>query len=244
LDFELLQGEDDSAFVTEAVDTGRRQLSEYSSKRVLSEYGAPVTAFEMAENADEAVKAAKEFADNIAMKIASPDITHKTEAGGVALDIDANDEEIVRETFNELVSNAQAYDSNADIEGVLISPMADEGTELIIGIVQDPEVGPMIMFGLGGVFVEVLEDVAFRALPLSEHDAQEIIDEIDATEIVNGTRDNPPLDRESIADLLCDISELAVANPSISELDLNPVFVYENGVEIVDASIRLKDNSL
>jgi len=121
--------------------------------------------------------------------------------------------------------------------------MRDAGVELIVGVIDDDQFGPVVMCGLGGVFVEVLEDVAFRALPLTESDARALLDEIEAQELLDGARGNPPVDREAVVDLLVGVSSFIEANPYVSELDLNPVFATEDGVEIVDAAITLDTTS-
>jgi acetyltransferase len=132
-----------------------------------------------------------------------------------------------------------AFDPTADLDGVLVSPMRETGVELIVGVVDDPQFGPVVMCGVGGVFVEVLEDVAFRALPLTEADARAMLDDIDAQELLDGARGMPPVDRDAVVDLLCDVSAFVEAHPSVSELDLNPVFADAAGVEIVDAAITV-----
>lgn len=210
------------------------QLSEFAAKRALEAESFPVTPFELATTPQEAHKAASAFDGSVAVKIVSPDIVHKSDAGGVALDID---ETAVERTYNELVETAKAYDSEADIEGVIVSPMREDAVELIIGVVDDEQFGPVIMVGLGGVFVEVLEDIAFRALPLTEADARAMLEDINAQELLHGARGNSPVDRDAVVDLLCSVSAFVEQNPSITELDLNPVFATSEGVEIIDASI-------
>ena len=131
------------------------------------------------------------------------------------------------------------YDSTATIEGVLVTPMLDKGTECIIGVVRDDEVGPVVMFGIGGVLVEVLDDVAFRALPLTEFDARSLLGDIDAQPFLNGVRGDVGVDRDALVNLLLDISNLVKSNPKIEALDLNPIFAYESGTAIADASVTL-----
>lgn len=235
-DFHLADTADTAEAITDARDDGRTQLSEFDSKRALSEASLPVTPFELATDPDAARKAATSFAGPVAMKIVSPDIVHKSDAGGVALEVTAAD---AADTYDELVAAATEYAPDAQIDGVLASPMADESVELIVGVVDDEQFGPVVMCGLGGVFVEVLEDVAFRALPLTEADARALLDDIDAQELLDGARGNPAVDRDAIVDLLVAVSEFVEANPSVTELDLNPVFADEDGVEIIDAAITL-----
>jgi acetyltransferase len=219
-----------------AVPEGRSQLSELESKRVLAASGLPVAPFEFVTSPDEAASAAADFDGPVALKVVTPDIVHKSDAGGVALDVDPDRAGAV---YDDLLAAVSAFDPTADLDGVLVSPMRETGVELIVGVVDDPQFGPVVMCGLGGVFVEVLEDVAFRALPLTEADARAMLDDIDAQELLDGARGMPPVDRDAVVDLLCDVSEFVEAHPSVSELDLNPVFADAAGVEIVDAAITV-----
>ncbi|QFU81973.1 acetate--CoA ligase family protein [Natronorubrum aibiense] len=214
-------------------------LSEYDAKALLEEYGAPVTPYALAETATDAERAAAEFDGPVAMKVVSPDIVHKTEADAVALDVA---DESVRSTHETLLENARAYDPDAAIDGVLVSPMRSDGVEVIVGATRDEQFGPVVMFGLGGVFVEVLEDVAFRAAPLTEHDARAMLDDIDAQDVLEGTRGDPPVDRDAIVDVLLSVSRLVADYPEIAEVDLNPVLAGDGGAEILDASIVLESS--
>nr|WP_282594353.1 acetate--CoA ligase [Halorientalis brevis] len=235
-DFQLADGPDAAEPISDAVAGGRTQLSEFESKQALAAADLPITPFELATTPDEAREAAASVDGPVAMKVVSPDIVHKSDAGGVALDVSADD---AADTYDDLLEAAHEYDPDAQVDGVLVSPMADAGVELIVGVVDDDQFGPVVMCGLGGVFVEVLEDVAFRALPLTEADARALLADIDAQEMLDGARGNPPIDRDAVVDLLVAMSEFVAANPSVSELDLNPVFATEDGVEIVDAAITL-----
>jgi acetyltransferase len=133
------------------------------------------------------------------------------------------------------------YAPDAQVDGVLVSPMVGDGVELIVGVTDDPEVGPVVTCGLGGVLVEALDDAAFRALPLTPYDARAMLDEIDAQALLDGPRDLPPVDREELVDLLVALSELVSENAAIAELDVNPVIATADGLEIVDASVELDD---
>ncbi len=213
-------------------------LTEHDAKEVLGEYDAPMTPYKLVDTPEDAEEVVAEFDEPVAMKVVSPHIVHKTEADAVALDIEEN----VGATFEELVGNAQAYDPDARIDGVLISPMRTDGVEIIVGATRDEQFGPVVMFGLGGVFVEVFEDITFRAAPLSEYDARAMINEIDAKAMLEGIRGDPPVDREAIVEVLCTVSELIVDNPEIEDVDLNPVLAGEDGVQILDATILLSDD--
>lgn len=215
----------------------RTQLSEYESKAVLADHGVPVTPYRLARTTDEAAEAVREFGGPVAMKVVSPDIVHKSEAGGIALDVP--DAETARDRFTALQTAASEYDPDATIDGVLVSPMREGGVEVIVGTVDDAQFGPVEMFGLGGVFVEVLEDVGFRGLPLTETDARDLVDDIEAQALLDGARGNPPVDRDALVELLVQVSDLVAGQPAIDELDLNPVLARPDGVEVLDASITL-----
>lgn len=217
---------------------GGRQLSEYKSKRLLEDTEIPVTTFKLAQSPEEAEDIVRKINEPVAMKIVSPDIVHKSDIGGVALNVSR---ESAAKTYNELTTTAQKYKNDVQIDGVLISPMVDDGIELIVGVVNDNQFGPVVMFGLGGVFVEILEDVSFRALPLTEVDAVELINDINAKELLNGARGNAPVDKDSIVELLVGLSSFVEKNPTITELDLNPVIATKDSVEVVDAAITVDE---
>ncbi|MBV0926314.1 acetate--CoA ligase family protein [Halomicroarcula limicola] len=236
-DFQLPAATTDDT-LADTIGNGRTQLSEFEAKRALADDGFPVTPFDLATSADEAAALAADIDGPVAMKVVSPDIVHKSDAGGVALNVGLD---AAAATYEDLCSAAAEYDPDASLDGVLISPMRDAGVELIIGVVDDDQFGPVVMCGLGGVFVEVLEDIAFRALPLTEADARAMLDDIEAQELLDGARGNPPVDRDAVVDLLVAVSTFVQANPSVTELDLNPVFADADGVEIVDAAITLDE---
>ena len=215
-------------------------LSEYEAKEVLDRYDVPVTPYVLAVDAAEAEAAAASFDGPVAMKVVSPEIVHKTEADGVALDVSGTD---VSRTYERLTSNARAYDPNARIDGVLVSPMRTDGVEVIVGATRDEQFGPVVMFGLGGTFVEVFEDVSFRAAPLSDQDACEMLAEIDASDVLDGARGGPAVDRESLVEILLAVSELMVDHPEVVEVDLNPVLARGDGADVLDASIVLAGDS-
>ncbi len=221
---------------------GRTALLEHNAKELLRLHGAPVTLDRLARDEDEAVAFARNAGYNVAMKIVSPDILHKTDAGGVKLKL--KNEQAVREAFNEIIRNARAYRPDADIRGCIVSPMSGEGVEIIIGTKNDDQFGPIIMFGLGGILVEVIKDVSFRVLPVSREWAASMIDEIKTSVILDGVRGRPPYDKEAIIDLILKVSEIIEAYPVIHEMDLNPVIVHEKGLTIVDARIILSEENI
>jgi acetate---CoA ligase (ADP-forming) len=194
----------------------------------------------LCRNADEAVAAFERLGRvPVAMKVVSRDIIHKSEAGGVKLNV--ADDAAIRRGFTAIVDSARRYATDPDIAGVLVTPMAPKGgIEVIIGVVRDPTFGPIMMFGLGGILVEVLKDVVFRSLPLTESDARMMLEEIRAKEILNGVRGALPTDKAALVKLMMGISALCTAFPEIAELDLNPVIAYPQGVAILDARILLE----
>ena len=161
------------------------------------------------------------------------------DACGVKLRLKGEDE--IRKAFNEIIENARRYRRNADVKGCIVSPMMEEGIEVVIGTKMDEQFGPVIMFGVGGILVEVVKDVSFRVLPLSRSAARKMISEIQSHPILNGFRGRPPVDKKAITRLLMTISDVVEAYPQIKEMDLNPVIAYEDGVTVVDARIILKN---
>jgi acyl-CoA synthetase (NDP forming) len=216
-------------------------VAEYEAKRILAEYGIPVTQEALALSADEALKAAKRIGYPVAIKIQSPDIPHKTEAKAVRLGI--TDDAALRAGFDEVIANAKAYKADAKIEGVLVQEMVKGGTEAILGVTNDPLFGPAVMFGLGGIFAEVLKDVSFRLAPVTKSVAREMIEEIKGYPVLAGARGQAPADIDALADAIVKLSALAIdLKDSLAELDINPLFVMEKGkgVKAADALIKPK----
>lgn len=215
----------------------RRSLFEHDAKRLLGLHGAPVTADRLARDADEAAAIAAELDGPVALKVCSPDILHKSDAGGVRLRLSGAD--AVRRAFEGIMESARAYRPKADLRGCVVAPMARPGTEVIIGTKIDPQFGPVVMFGIGGVLVEVLKDVVFRVLPISRRSATEMVSEIRSAALLQGFRGEEPVDRKALIDLLMTVSEVVQAYPDIEEMDLNPVIARPDGVSIVDARVLL-----
>ncbi|MCC8194238.1 MAG: acetate--CoA ligase family protein, partial [Deltaproteobacteria bacterium] len=225
-------------------EQGRDFVMEHEAREILAAAGAKMAPVALAATADEA---AKSFAAlgrvPVAMKIVSRDIIHKSDAGGVVLNV--TDEDGARKAFATIIENAGAYQKKhslaaPDITGVLMTPMAKKGgVEVIIGVVKDPSYGSVMMFGLGGVLVEVLKDVAFRAVPLSEYDARAMMGELKGRAILDGVRGAKGVDKEALVALMRRLSALCAACPEIKELDMNPVLAYPDGVDILDARILL-----
>jgi len=227
-----------SRILSQVSKEGRKSLLETEAKAVCIEYGIPVTKFDLAKSEEEAVKFANAIGFPTVLKIVSPDIIHKSDIGGVIVGLKNADD--VREGYNRILQNVKKHDSKARIVGVLVQEMAPPSTEVIVGAIKDPQFGPAIMFGLGGVFVEVLKDVTFRVAPITEDDACEMISEVKAYPLLKGYRNTPPADIDAITKILLSTSRLVTDHMEIKELDLNPVIVYEKGAKTVDARIILE----
>jgi len=227
-----------SEIFEEARKEGRKYLLEPEAKTICAEYGIPVTKFMVAKTEDEAVEYAEELSYPVVLKIVSPDIIHKFDVGGVALNL--KDASEVREAYRKILGNVKGHKPKAKIKGIIVQEMAPESTEVIIGATKDPQFGPALMFGLGGIFVEVLKDVTFRIAPINEQEAREMIAEVKAYPILKGYRNQPPADIDSITKILVNTSRLVMDHREIKELDLNPIMVYEKGAKTVDARIILE----
>ncbi len=223
--------------IRQAVRDNSSYLMEHETKEILEGIGIRTTGFLVARSEDEALALSEKIGFPVVMKIVSPDVVHKTDAGGVKLNL--NSMEDVRNAYRDIMVTFKFQ----HIEGVTVQKMVKPGIEAIIGVTRDPSFGPLIMFGLGGVFVEVLRDVSFRILPITEKDAQEMIAEIRGSAILEGYR-GQAVDLESLSQLLLKISRLVVENHEISEIDLNPLFLYPDGYRVVDARMFVSEPSL
>jgi len=219
----------------QAQESGR-DLFEFEAKSLLRAYGVDVPKELIVRNEAEFLEAVAEFGHtSLAMKVVSRDILHKSDAGGVKLNLSG--EADLRRGHAEILAACKRYKADAEIEGVLLAPMARKGTEVIIGVSRDPVFGAVLMFGLGGIFVEVLEDVAFRAIPLSHDDACSMVNQIKARKILDGVRGEPAVSKDALVELLLNVSSIVDAHSEILELDLNPVIAYSNGYAVVDARV-------
>ena len=211
---------------------------EVEAKAICVEYHIPVTTFKLAKNKEEATEFAEQIGFPVVLKIVSPDIIHKSDAGGVKVNLKNTAE--VRNAYKKILENAEKYDSVAKIVGVLVQEMAPQSTEVIVGAIKDPQFGQTLMFGLGGIFVEILKDVTFRVAPITREDAYEMIKKIKAYPLLTGYRKTPPADLDTIINVLLNASKLVMDYPEIKELDLNPIMAYETGAKTVDARIILE----
>jgi acetyl coenzyme A synthetase (ADP forming)-like protein len=220
-----------------ALAEGRDSLTAPEGRRVCEAYGIPTPGEGLASTADDAVNLAAELGGQVVMKIVSPDILHKTEAGGVKVGISG--EEAVHAAFDEIVANAKAYNADAAIDGVQVQQMLSGGQEVIIGATTDPTFGKVVLFGLGGVLVEVLKDVTFRLAPVDDTTAHDMLDDIQAAEVLKGARGAEPADADALADIIRRLSDLVTDFPRIREFDLNPVFARPDGASAADVRILL-----
>ncbi len=227
-----------SQIFQKARNEGREYLLEPEAKAVCIEYGIPVTKFRVAKNAEEAVRFAEEMGYPVVLKIVSPDIIHKFDVGGVILNLKSPEE--VKDSYKRIMMKVKKHKPDAKILGVLVQEMIPASTEIIVGAMKDPQFGPALMFGLGGIFVELLKDVSFRIAPITKLDAEEMIAEVKGYPILRGYRGQPPVDINAIVDILLNTSRLMMDHPEIKELDLNPILVYEKGAKTVDARIVLE----
>ncbi len=224
------------------MDHTETALSESMAAEVLEKHGIPTTKRMVAKTEEEAVRFAQEIGFPVVLKIDSPDIPHKTEAKAICLNIQSEQE--VRDAFKQIEDNARAYKADARLNGISVQEMLPDGIEVIIGAVKDEAFGPAIMFGLGGIFVEVFKDISFRVAPLTRMDAMEMIKEIKGYSVLEGVRGQARVDIEAIADVLLKVSALVTNEEArVEELDINPLIVYENGVKAADAMIVLSDTA-
>jgi acetyl coenzyme A synthetase (ADP forming)-like protein len=219
---------------------GRQALTAPEGKLLCDAYGIKVPQEGVAGNAEEAAKLASGMGFPVVMKIVSPDILHKTEAGGVIVGVKSAEE--ARTAYDKIIANAKAYKANAQITGVQVQQMLAGGQEVIIGAVTDGSFGKLVAFGLGGVLVEVLKDITFRLAPATRDDALSMLDGIQAAEMLKGVRGGDPVDRDALADMIVSVSQLVNDYPEISELDLNPVFATKNGAIAADVRIVVDYN--
>ena len=217
---------------------GRFILTEFESKAFLKKAGVPIVETRLARTQKEAVLLSQRMGFPVVLKISSSDVIHKSDSGGVRLSLNNSTE--VKLAYQEIIKAVRKGYPNAMIQGVTVQKMAKPGTEVIIGTSKDPQFGPVIMFGLGGIFVEVLKDVSFRIIPVSQKDTQEMIEEIKGYPLLKGYRGKEQANLPALAELILKISKLVEENPEIKELELNPIFVYRDRALAVDARMILE----
>ena len=230
-----------AGIVEAARRAGRTLLSEVESKQLLEEAGIPVVPTRLATSRAEAVRIANEIGLPAVLKVISPDITHKSDVGGVKVGLETAGQ--VRSAYDSIMSSARAAAPTASIEGVSVQSMAEPGVEVIVGATRDPQFGHVVMFGLGGVLVEMLRDVSMRLVPVEPRDARAMIREIKGLPLLQGYRQYPPCDLDSLEQVILGLSRFLEANPEVRELDLNPVLCYPKGLVAVDARVVLEEPS-
>jgi acyl-CoA synthetase (NDP forming) len=218
---------------------GRTVLMEIEAKQVFQEIGIKVIETKLATSQKQAAEISADIGFPVVLKIASPDITHKSDAGGVKVGLKNRTE--VAKAYGEIMATARQKYPEARIDGVAVQSQARPGIELIIGMFKDTQFGPVIMFGLGGIFVEVLKDVAFRIIPIERRDAAEMIKEIKGYALLNGYRGQEPAHLPSLEDILMKVSDFVNRTPEIKEIDLNPIFAYKDSAVAADARIVLEE---
>jgi acetyltransferase len=216
---------------------GRVTIGDAESRDILTAYGIRVPKSKLCPNAEEAVAFAAEIGYPVVMKIASPDILHKTDVGGVRIGLESPND--VRDAFDLMVYRAQKFQPNAQIWGCLVQEQVRGGKEVITGMNRDPQFGPLVMFGLGGIYVEVLKDVSFRIAPFDRKEALAMIREIRSFGLLRGVRGEPPADLDATAESLLRLSQLVTDFPEIVEMDINPLMVFEKGRGVMGVDMRL-----
>lgn len=226
-----------SAIFKAVREQGRNNLLETESRELLSEYAIKLPEARLARDPQGAMRVAKELGCPVAMKVVSSDIIHKSDAGGVKLGVEQHQ---VEGAFEEIIKSAEKVTQRSKILGVLISPMVPPGQECIVGMIRDHQFGPVLMFGLGGIFVEVMKNVSFRVAPLAQEDINEMVESIKEYKILTGIRGKKPKDINAIKDIIAKVSQMVIDHPEIQEIDLNPIIVHEKGASIVDSRVIIR----
>ena len=228
---------DSNQIILRARSDGRTMLTEVESKELVLGAGIATVETRLALSQKEAIAISKEMGFPVVLKIASPDILHKTDVGGVKVGLESASD--VRDAFDLITYRAQRYVPDARIWGCLVQKMVPTGLEVLIGMNRDPQFGPLVTFGLGGIYVETFKDVTFRTAPFSRSEAEEMLSEIRARSLLDGVRGKPPVDKQIVVDALLRINQLVTDFPEITELDINPFIVYEAGRGGIAIDMRL-----
>jgi acetyl-CoA synthetase (ADP-forming) len=216
----------------------RKSLYEYEAKTICAEVGIPTPNFSLVTSPEKAVEISDKFGYPVVLKIMSPQIIHKSDVGGVQLNLQNSSD--VKQAYKTILENVKSNNPDAVIQGILVQKMAPPSHEIIVGATIDPQFGPTIMLGMGGIYVEIYKDVTFRVAPIKKRDAIEMIDELKGMRILKGYRGQTPSDIKAVIDLILKVSDLAMNYQVINQIDLNPTLVYEKGLQVVDARIILK----
>jgi acyl-CoA synthetase (NDP forming) len=227
--------------ILDARRSGRNALFEFEAEKLARSYGIPVVKAGTARTSVEAVSIAKKIGFPLVMKIVSPDILHKSDAGGVKTDINSVSE--VRSAFTEIIRNVKKAKKDAKIEGIYVQKMEPKSFEFVVGGTRDRQFGPTIMFGMGGIYVELYKDVSFRLAPVSEDQARAMVEEIRAAPILNGFRGSKPLDVNAIISVIQAVGRMLIDSKEIDSVDINPLLVYRKGCKAVDVRVVLTNES-
>lgn len=227
--------------IDKARSEGRTRLTEMEATELLQQKGINVIDTKLASSKDEAISISRKLGFPVALKIASTDIMHKSDSGGVQLNLKTSRQ--VGQSYNSILQAIKQKHAGAKIQGILVQKMARPGVEVIIGVSRDAQFGHTIMFGLGGIFVEVLKDVSFRIVPLTRDDAREMVKEIKGYPILAGYRSQEPVNIQYLEELILKVSNLVENHPEIQSLDLNPIFAYSDSVVAVDIKVILEPGS-
>jgi acyl-CoA synthetase (NDP forming) len=223
--------------IDNALAEGRVTIGDAEARTILEAYDFTIPASMLAKSPEEAVEVAEEIGYPVVMKVASPDILHKTDVGGVKVGLqNASD---VRDAFDLITYRSQRYLPEARLWGCLVQKMVPPGLEILIGMNRDPQFGPLVTFGLGGIYVEILKDVSFRVAPFSPGEAEQMLSEIKTHALLDGVRGQQPKDKDALIDALLRIGQLVIDFPEIAELDINPFIVYDQGQGGVAIDMRL-----
>ena len=226
--------------VMQALDEGRNKLLEHEAYEFLRYFDLPVPRFGLARSPEEAVELAERIGYPIVLKIVSPDIVHKSDVGGVVVGVATGSD--VRRAFERIEANVKLRAPGARVAGILIQEMVPQDLEVIVGATRDPVFGPVVMFGLGGIFVEVLKDISLRIAPVTRYDAEEMLNEIKASNILRGYRGMPPRDRGALVDIIVKIGRVMLEVSEVTDIDLNPIMAFPEGrgAKIADARVLVR----
>ncbi|MBI4188239.1 MAG: acetate--CoA ligase family protein [Chloroflexi bacterium] len=227
-----------SKIIDRVKNEGRTRLTEIEAKELLKQAGVDVTDTRLAKSREEAISISRELGFPVVLKIASPDIVHKSDASGVKLGLRTAQQ--VGKAYDAILSSVRKQYPQAKIQGVSVQKMARPGVEVIIGMSKDSQFGPVLMFGLGGIMVEIMKDVSFRIVPLAPRDAREMVREIKGYPILEGYRGQEPVDVSNLEKLILKVSSFIEQHPEVAEMDLNPIFAYSDGAVAVDARVILE----
>jgi acetate---CoA ligase (ADP-forming) subunit beta len=229
-----------AAILDKALREKRTALTEIEAKTLFNSIGINTVDTRLARSGEEAAAIGEQLGYPVVMKIAAQDILHKSDVGGVRLGLKNKSE--VLEAYQSMVSNIRAKFPKASIEGVAVQSTAKPGIEIVIGMTKDPQFGPVLMFGLGGVLVEILKDVSFKVVPLTRRDAREMITEIKGYKLLTGYRGQAPVNTAALEDILLKLSDFCENTPAVKEIDLNPIFANSEGAVAVDARVILEQD--